>query len=82
VKVYDPKAMENARRVFPTLSYADSVVSACDRADVVLVLTEWGEFVELDPYELGDLVSRRTVIDGRLCLDRAKWEAADWEYRS
>ena len=82
VKVYDPKAMENARRVFPTLSYADSVVSACDRADVVLVLTEWDEFVDLDPYELGDLVSRRTVIDGRLCLNRAKWEAADWEYRS
>jgi UDPglucose 6-dehydrogenase len=82
VKVYDPKAMENARRSFPTLHYADSVMSACDGADVVLVLTEWEEFVDLDPYLLGNLVSRRTVIDGRLCLERAKWEGADWEYRS
>src|SRR5262249_37073898 len=41
VNVYDPQAMENSRRVFPTLNYAASAMSACHRADVVLVLTEW-----------------------------------------
>ena len=49
VNVYDPKAMENSQRVFPTLNYSTSVVEACDRADAVLVLTEWQEFVDLDP---------------------------------
>ena len=49
VNVYDPKAMENSRRLFPTLNYSTSVVEACERADAVLVLTEWREFVELDP---------------------------------
>jgi UDPglucose 6-dehydrogenase len=82
VTVYDPKAIENSRRLFPTLSYADSVMSACDRADVVLVLTEWNEFVSLDPYVLGNVVRRRTVIDGRMCLDTAKWKDAGWEYWS
>ncbi len=49
VTVYDPKALENSRRVFPTLNYATSVAEACDRADVVLVLTEWSEFTALGP---------------------------------
>ena len=36
VNVYDPKAMDNSRRVFPTLNYSTSVIEACDRADAVL----------------------------------------------
>ena len=53
VNVYDPKAMENSQRLFPTLNYSTSVVEACERADAVLVLTEWREFVELDPARAG-----------------------------
>lgn len=41
VTVYDPKGMENARRLFPTLGYADSALEAVRGADVVLHLTEW-----------------------------------------
>jgi UDPglucose 6-dehydrogenase len=82
VKVYDPKAMENSRKVFPTLNYVDSTLTACERADVVLVLTEWDEFVDLDPCALGDVVKRRAVIDGRMCLNTAKWKSAGWEYWS
>ena len=52
VNVYDPKAMENSQRLFPTLNYSTSALEACDRADAVLVLTEWQEFVDLDPDEL------------------------------
>ncbi|WP_019932269.1 UDP-glucose/GDP-mannose dehydrogenase family protein [Nocardia sp. BMG111209] len=80
VTVYDPKALENSRQVFPTLNYATSVVEACDRADVVLVLTEWNEFTALLPEQLNPVVRRRTVIDGRNCLDRARWRAAGWTY--
>jgi UDPglucose 6-dehydrogenase len=82
VKVYDPKAIENSRKVFPTLNYVDSAMSACDRADVVLLLTEWDEFVDLDPGALGNVVNKRIVIDGRMCLDTVKWKGAGWEYWS
>jgi UDPglucose 6-dehydrogenase len=78
VNVYDPKAMENSQRLFPTLNYSTSVVEACERADAVLVLTEWREFVELDPAELADTVRAKVVVDGRNCLDAAKWTAAGW----
>jgi UDPglucose 6-dehydrogenase len=78
VNVYDPKAMENSQRLFPTLNYSTSVVEACDRADAVLVLTEWREFVELDPHELASTVRAKVVVDGRNCLDIDVWNSAGW----
>lgn len=81
VAVYDPKAAENAAKIFPTLEYADSVVSACRRADVVLHLVEWPEFAQLDPAELGEVVSQRALVDGKNCLDADAWREAGWTYR-
>src|SRR5205807_6716369 len=56
VNVYDPKAIENSRAVFPTLSYSYSALEACDKADAVLVLTEWDEFLKMDPDAVGEVV--------------------------
>ena len=78
VNVYDPKAMENSKRLFPTLNYSVSALEACERADAVLVLTEWPEFVDLDPGTLADTVRAKVVVDGRNCLDRARWNDAGW----
>ncbi|MER0480310.1 UDP-glucose/GDP-mannose dehydrogenase family protein [Streptomyces sp. Edi2] len=82
VTVYDPKGMENARRLFPTLSYADTALDAVRGADVVLHLTEWREFRELDPAALGDIVAERRILDGRNALDPALWRKAGWTYRA
>jgi UDPglucose 6-dehydrogenase len=78
VNVYDPKALENAQRLFPTLNYAVSVEEACERADAVLVLTEWRQFIDLDPNDLADVVRARVIVDGRNCLDVARWRQAGW----
>jgi UDPglucose 6-dehydrogenase len=82
VTVYDPKGMENARRLFPTLGYADSALEAVRGADVVRHLTEWREFRELDPAALGEVVTSRIVLDGRNALDGGKWREAGWTYRA
>ena len=79
VNVYDPKAMDNSRKLFPTLSYATSTIDACERADAILVLTEWPEFVNLDPVELAGITRAKVVVDGRNCLDVARWRAAGWQ---
>jgi len=81
VSVYDPKANDNARRSFPTLRYADSVMEACRGAHLVLHLTAWQEFRELDPAVLGEIVADRQVLDAQNCLDRDAWRAAGWTYR-
>jgi UDPglucose 6-dehydrogenase len=82
VSVYDPKAMANSRNVFPTLSYADSAREACDQADAVLVLTEWDEFVHMEPAELEPVVRAKNIVDGRRCLDAGVWRRAGWNYSS
>jgi UDPglucose 6-dehydrogenase len=80
VAVYDPRATDNARKIFPTLEYTESVVAACRNADVVLHLTEWAEFREVDPVELAEVVAQRNIVDGRNCLDVEAWRAAGWTY--
>lgn len=80
VTVYDPEAMQNARQLFPTLQYAPDVSSACTGADVVMILTEWKQFVALNPSDLARATRRRIVIDGRNCLDPQTWRDAGWTY--
>jgi len=82
VTVYDPKAVDNARRVFPGLCYADSAEEAAKGAHVVLHLTEWREFREMDPAEFGQVVTERRIVDGRNVLDPERWRAAGWTYRA
>jgi UDPglucose 6-dehydrogenase len=82
VLVTDPAAVENCRRTWPQLDYADSPEDAAERADAVLLLTEWKQYRELDPVSFGRVVRRRRVLDGRNALDRARWEAAGWSYRA
>lgn len=74
--------MDNARRVFPTLGYADSALEAARGAEVVLHLTEWREFRDLDPVELGAVVTDRLILDGRNALDTDRWRSAGWTYRA
>ena len=82
VVVYDPAAVENARRAYPQLSYADSALSAARDADLVLLLTEWTEFRQMDPAVLADVVAGRRIVDARNVLDPAQWRAAGWNHRS
>jgi UDPglucose 6-dehydrogenase len=82
VRVTDPKAIDNAHKKWPDLRFADSVEEAVAGAELVLVLTEWKEYVALDPKTLGDKVTSRRVIDGRNCLDPATWRDAGWTYRA
>ena len=49
VSVYDPKANDTARGMFPTLTYATDAASCARDADLLLHLTEWPEFAEVDP---------------------------------
>jgi UDPglucose 6-dehydrogenase len=82
VVVYDPEAIPNARKLYPDLAYADSAVGACTGADVVLHLTEWTEFREMDPAVLSDVVAARRIVDGRNALDPVRWRDAGWVYRA
>ena len=82
VIVFDPEAMDNARRTYPQLAMAGSALEAARGADVVLLLTEWAEFREMDPAKLAEVVAAPRIVDGRNALDPAVWRSAGWTYRA
>ena len=82
VVVHDPRAMDNARRLFPDLSYAASALDAARDADVVLLLTEWRDYNELDPAEVAAVTRQASLIDARNALDVDRWRSAGWTYRA
>jgi UDPglucose 6-dehydrogenase len=82
VQVTDPAAVDNCRKLWPQLDYADTAEEAAAGADAVLVLTEWRQYRDLDPVAFGGVVRQKRVLDGRNALDREAWTAAGWTYRA
>ncbi|PFG33179.1 UDP-glucose dehydrogenase family protein [Sanguibacter antarcticus] len=78
----DPEAVVNARRRVPGLEYVRTAEEAAAGADVVLLLTEWQQYRDLDPTALAELVAHRRILDGRNVLDPIAWRAAGWTYRA
>ncbi|SOD72990.1 UDPglucose 6-dehydrogenase [Jatrophihabitans sp. GAS493] len=82
VVVYDPEAMENARRAHPELTYASSLREALTDADLTLLLTEWQEFRALDPATVATMVREPRLVDGRNILNPVTWRDAGFHYRA
>ncbi|MFC2685800.1 MAG: UDP-glucose dehydrogenase family protein, partial [Arachnia propionica] len=80
VSVTDPKALDAAVRRHPDLVAEPDTQRALQDADLVLLLTEWDEYVQLDPARVANLVRRPVIIDGRNALNPARWRASGWTY--
>jgi len=60
--IHDPMGMPAVMQLFPHLNYAHNAQQAIDKADIILLLTDWPEFRDLD---YGD----KMVIDGKNVFD-------------
>jgi UDPglucose 6-dehydrogenase len=69
--VYDPKAADNFKKVFPDLNYASSARKALKEADACLILTAWDEFKSLSDKDF-DRMRSKIILEGRKVLDRKK----------
>ncbi|MEU3163542.1 UDP-glucose/GDP-mannose dehydrogenase family protein [Streptosporangium sp. NPDC006930] len=78
VTIYDPMAVENARLVHPELDYAEDALAAATGADVLVTMTAWPEFRDLDPESVAKVVDRQVMIDARSVLDISRWQDAEW----
>ena len=82
VIIHDPKAVENAKRRFPALTFAEDVKVVIADAEMILHLTEWREYREIDPKATRLAVRAANIIDGRNALDRSRWIEAGWNFRA
>ena len=78
VTVHDPASLTPLATRSPELLRQENLLEAAKDADLVILGTEWKQYREIDPQELGAVVSTKTIIDGRNILDVAKWQAAGW----
>jgi len=78
VKLHDPVALPQVRARNLPLTAIDDVSEAFAGADLVLDLTEWQNYRELNPKILAESVKSKRIIDGRNVLDRNLWSNAGW----
>ncbi|HEV7453671.1 MAG TPA: UDP-glucose/GDP-mannose dehydrogenase family protein [Candidatus Saccharimonadales bacterium] len=70
VQAYDPEAIKNVKRLYPTeITYAASATEALQGADALIVVTEWKEFIAVEPAAMRDTLASPLVFDGRNVFD-------------
>jgi UDPglucose 6-dehydrogenase len=82
VVIHDPQGIEPARKRFPNLQYSEVIEDAIKDADLILHLTEWKEYRQIDPAAISSLVKSKIIIDGRNMLDRTMWRNAGWKFHA
>lgn len=69
IKVYDPKAMEKAKKILKNVLFCENPYQAASNADCLVVATEWNEFKELDFEKLKKALKRALIVDARNIYD-------------
>lgn len=65
LQVYDPEAMKKSKKIFPSLTYCKNPYEVCKKAELLLILTEWEEFKNLNLKRVRKLLQKPYLIDGR-----------------
>ena len=81
IQVYDPQAMKKTKPLFPSIRFCADAYEVADRADALLIVTEWTEFKALDWQRVRELMLQPLVVDGRNLLDGAKMTELGFEYQ-
>lgn len=81
IKAYDPKAMENARAILEDVEYGQNPYEIAKGSDALVVITEWGEFKNLDLSKVKRLLNQPVIIDGRNIYDPQKVRELGFRYQ-
>ncbi|WP_026882619.1 UDP-glucose dehydrogenase family protein [Clostridium akagii] len=70
IKVHDPKAMDNAKKIFgEKLIYCDTALDTVKNADALILVTDWNEYRSLDLNTVGNLMKNKIILDTRNMLE-------------
>jgi len=82
IRAYDPKAMDKAKELLPSVEFCADAYAAAKDADALILCTEWDEFRQLDLPRLRSLMAQPIVLDGRNVFDPAQMKALGFTYKS
>lgn len=81
ISVFDPEAQENAKKVLPTsIRFCSTPYEALDKADCLILVTEWNEFRNLDKEKIKSLMKQPNIIDGRNIWDPREMKKLGFNY--
>jgi len=80
VRAFDPTVATHRGGLDERVAVGSDPLVVCKGADVVVVLTEWDEFADIDPAEVATLMVGRGVVDTRNLLDRDAWAGQGFDY--
>jgi UDPglucose 6-dehydrogenase len=80
VQAYDPAGIVHARRTLPDVDYRDDAYSAAEKADALVLITEWNQFRNLDFDQLRRVMRRPLLLDLRNVYDPERLVALGFEY--
>ncbi|MGO9400948.1 MAG: UDP binding domain-containing protein, partial [Xanthobacteraceae bacterium] len=80
VRGYDPAAMEAAKAQLPDVIYCGSAYEAAERAEAVVIATEWEQFRALDLDRLRSVMARPVIVDLRNIYRAEEMKRANFRY--
>ncbi|MCB1475001.1 MAG: UDP-glucose/GDP-mannose dehydrogenase family protein [Rhodobiaceae bacterium] len=82
VRAHDPEAMAPARRVLDEVVWFDDPVAAAQGADLLVILTEWQHYREMDLRRIADAMKTPLVFDTRLMFSATEIAGSGLLYHS
>lgn len=83
LSVFDPIAVSNAKKIFkdvPNLTFSSSVYEVAEKADLIILLTEWNQFKELNFEKLKSIMRAPRFLDGRNVYTKSYAKKFGFEY--
>jgi UDPglucose 6-dehydrogenase len=83
ISAFDPEAMENVKALLgKKIDFEENAYDVLDKADVLVILTEWSEFRSPDFDRMGSLMKAKVIFDGRNVFDPLQLKDLGYYYES
>ncbi|MEK7533953.1 MAG: UDP-glucose/GDP-mannose dehydrogenase family protein [Patescibacteria group bacterium] len=69
IKGYDPIAINNAKKILKNVEFCNDSYSVAKDSDILIIMTEWNEFRQLDLQKIKNLMKKPILLDGRNIYD-------------
>ncbi len=81
IKAYDPIAINNAKTIFKDINYCNNVYETAENADLLIVVTEWNEFRQLNLEKIKKIMKNPVILDGRNIYSPEEVKALGFTYQ-
>ncbi|MDO8269468.1 MAG: UDP-glucose/GDP-mannose dehydrogenase family protein [Candidatus Levybacteria bacterium] len=81
ISAFDPESMGNAKKIMPDIQYVEDPYNVADKADLLIVVTDWNEFKEMDLARIRSIMKSPNLIDARNIYEAGKLIELGFTYR-